>query len=134
LVIDASVAVEYLLRTRLGNAVAPRLEGDELIAPELVDAEVLAVLRRAARTGEVAEDRAEMALADLMAWGLRRLPHRLLVQEAWSFRHNVSAYEALYLAVARLHTAPVLTADGPLARAPTSGVVVENVRVDPSPS
>jgi predicted nucleic acid-binding protein len=127
-VVDASVAVEYLLRTRLGEAVAPRLEGEELVAPELLDAEVLAVLRRAVHTGELAEDRARMAIADLVDWGLRRLSHRFLVREAWDFRHNASAYDALYLAAARLHDAAVLTADGPLSRAPTAGVVVENVR------
>lgn len=70
-----------------------------------------------------------MAIVDLVDWGLRRLPHVLLVQEAWAFRHNVSAYDALYLAAARLHGVPILTADGPLARAPTVGVLVENVRI-----
>ena len=86
------------------------------------------MLRRAVHTDEITEDRAQMAIADLVDWGIRRLAHRLLVQEAWGFRHNVTAYDALYLAAARLHEAHVLTADGPLARAPTSGVVVENVR------
>jgi predicted ATPase len=47
LVVDASIAVEYLLRTALGRSVAPRIEQAELLAPELLDAEVLAVLRRA---------------------------------------------------------------------------------------
>lgn len=107
---------------------AHRLEREELVAPKLPDAEVLAILRRAVRTGEVTEDRAQIAIADLVAWGLRRLSHRPLLQEAWSFRHNVSAYDALYLAAGRLYDAPVVTADGPLARAPTSGVLVENVR------
>jgi predicted nucleic acid-binding protein len=127
-VLDASVAVEYLLRTDLGEALSPRLEREDLVAPELLDAEVLAVLRRAVQTRELAEPRAEEALTDLVAWDLRRLPNRKLVMEAWSFRHNVSAYDALYLAAARLYGAPVLTADGPLARAPASGVLIENVR------
>ena len=109
-------------------AVGPRLELEDLVAPELLDAEVLAVLRRAVLTGEVPENRAVEALTDLVAWDLRRLPNRRLVEEAWSFRHNVSAYDGLYLAAGRLYGAPVLTADGPLARAPASGVLIENVR------
>jgi len=108
--------------------VAARIDREDLIAPELLDAEVLAVLRRGVQTAELTEDRARMAITDLVQWGLRRLPHRHLVREAWSFRHNATAYDALYLAAGRLHDAPVLTADGPLARAPGAGVVVENVR------
>lgn len=107
---------------------SPRLEREALIGPELLDAEVLAVLRRAVRTSEIGEERAEEAIEDLVAWDLRRVSHRLLAQEAWTFRRNVSAYDALYLAAGRLYDAPVLTTDGPLARAPAAGVVVENVR------
>ena len=128
LVIDASVAVEYLLRTRLGRGVARRLEHEDLVAPELLDAEVLAVLRRAWRLRTLAEPRARAALDDLLAWPLRRVPHAALVRTAWDFRHNASGYDALYLSTARLFDAPLLTADGPLSRAPSLGVVIENVR------
>ena len=43
-------------------------------------------------------------------------------------RDNVSAYDAFYVAAARLFQAPLLTADGPLSRAPGLGVVVHSVR------
>jgi predicted nucleic acid-binding protein len=72
--------------------------------------------------------RSAAALEDLVAWPVRRVPHVALVREAWNFRQNVSAYDALYLATGHLFDAPVLTADGPLSRAPRTGVVVENVR------
>ncbi len=127
-VIDASVAVEYLLRTDLGRLVAPRIDRDERFAPELLDAEVLAVLRRAWMSGELDESRAREALSDLVAWDVRRIPHVLLVEAAWELRHNVSGYDALYLAAGAWLQAPVLTADGPLSRAPRMGVVIENVR------
>jgi predicted nucleic acid-binding protein len=52
-----------------------------------------------------------------------------LLQEAWSLRHNVSAYDAFYIVAARLYDAQVLTADGPLARTPHVGIVIENVRL-----
>ena len=44
LVIDASIAVEYLLKTPLGSRAAPTIEAAALVAPQLLDAEVLAVL------------------------------------------------------------------------------------------
>lgn len=128
LVVDASVAVEYLLRTNLGRQLAARMEREDLLAPELLDAEVLAVLRRAWLAGRLSAARAELALEDLVAWEIRRIPHVLLVGGAWGFRQNVNGYDALYLETGRLFDAPVLTADGPLARAPRLGVVVENVR------
>jgi predicted nucleic acid-binding protein len=129
LVVDASVAVEYLLRTALGRSVAPRIEQAELLAPELLDAEVLAVLRRAHLAGRLGEARAREATRDLCDWPVRRLTHRPLLALAWSLRKNLSAYDALYVAAARLYDAHLLTADGPLSRAPRTGVVIENVRV-----
>ena len=65
LVVDASVAVEYLLRTPLGMTVANTLDHASLVPPELMDAEVLAVLRRAVLNGILEEERAEMAVEDL---------------------------------------------------------------------
>ncbi len=129
LVIDASVAVEYLLRTELGRSIAERIERDDLIAPELLDAEVLAVVRRAWLAKKLSEARAAQALDDLVAWNVRRISLTLLVEEAWSFRRNASGYDAFYLAAARLGDAPLLTADGPLARTPKTGLVIENVRI-----
>lgn len=128
LVVDASVAVEYLLRSPVGRAVARRLSTSDLVAPELLDAEVLAVVRRAYLQQRIAETRAREVLGDLQAWPLRRLPNVSLLRRAWQYRHKVSAYDALYLAAAASMDAPLLTADGPLARAPLAGVVVEIVR------
>ena len=127
-VIDAAAAVEYLLRTALGRRVGELVEQAELLAPELLDAEVLAVLRRVVLAGRLDERRARQALDDLAAWPVRRLAHRPLLREAWSFRQNVTGYDALYLAAGRLYDATVLTADGPLARAPSGGVTIQNVR------
>ena len=63
-VVDASVAVEYLLRTPLGLTVADMIEGASLTAPELMDAEVVSVLRRAVLSGRLEEARARMVVAD----------------------------------------------------------------------
>jgi predicted nucleic acid-binding protein len=126
---DASIAVELLLRTPLGENLARRLKGATLVAPALIDCEVLAVLRKLVLKKEIRDDRAGAALDDLSLWQVRRLAGTDLLREAWSLRHNVSAYDAFYVAAARLYDAQLLTADGPLARAPRLGVVIENVRL-----
>ena len=127
-VIDACAAAEYLLRTSLGLKIAGIIEGNTLVAPELLDVEVLSVLRRAVLRRELTEDRALQAVEDLFEWPIDRIPHRTLLRAAWQHRNNVSAYDSFYVAAARLSDAPLITADGPLARAPLLGIVVENVR------
>jgi predicted nucleic acid-binding protein len=127
-VVDASIAVEYLLQSELGSKITPQLENETLIAPELLDVEVLAVLRRAVRGKELSAQRAEEALIDLEAWDVERIAHRRLWKAAWRFRANVSAYDAFYVAVAALYDVPLLTADGALSRAPRLGVLVQNLR------
>lgn len=128
-VIDASAAAEYLLRTPLGLKLADLIAGTFLLAPELLDVEVLSVLRRAVLRRQLVEQRAELALEDLLAWPIDRIAHTGLIREAWQHRHNVSAYDAFYVAAARLYDASLLTADGPLARAPALGIVVQNIRM-----
>lgn len=127
-VIDSCLAVEYLLRTDLGDKAAGQLEAETLVAPELIDPEVLSVLRRAVLGGELAQQRAAQALQDLQAWDLERVSHRRLLHAAWSFRANVSGYDAFCVATAAAYDAPLLTADGPLSRAPRLGIVVQNFR------
>ncbi|HVR95583.1 MAG TPA: type II toxin-antitoxin system VapC family toxin [Thermoanaerobaculia bacterium] len=128
-VIDASAAAEYLLRTSLGRKLDILVEQASLMAPALLDAEVLSVLRRALLQKRIEEHRARLALDDLGDWPIDRIPHPLLLREAWKHRHNVSAYDALYVAAAKLYDIPLLTADGPLSRAPGLGIVVQNIRL-----
>ena len=128
-VVDASVAVEYLLKTPLGLAVAGTLEDAALAAPELLDVEVVHVLRGAVLHGRLEEARALMAIDDLALWPVERLPHLELAWSAWQHRHNVSAYDAFYVAVADALALPLLTADGRLSRASGLGVAVQHVRM-----
>ena len=128
-VIDASAATEYLLRTPLGLKLVSILEDATLLAPELLDVEVMSVLRRAVLRGELSDQRALLALDDLTDWGIDRIPHLPLLRVAWQHRNNVSAYDAFYVAAARIANATLLTADGPLSRAPSLGITVENIRL-----
>jgi predicted nucleic acid-binding protein len=127
-VIDASVAVEYLLRTELGESVTPLLEMASLSAPELLDAEVLAVLQREVERKRLKAGRASEAIQDLRDWEVERISHRELVEDAWRLRGRLSAYDAFYVAAARLRHATLITADGPLSRAPSLGIAIQNIR------
>jgi predicted nucleic acid-binding protein len=127
-VVDASVAVEYLLRTPLGVAVADLLDSASLSAPELMDAEVVSVLRREVLLGRLDDARATLAVEDLAHWPVDRISHRELARLAWRYRHNVGAYDAFYVAAARARGVPMLTADGKLTRATGIDVVMQYVR------
>ena len=129
-VVDASVAVEYLLRTPVGLAAANLIDDALLVAPELMDAKVLSVLRRAVLHGHLAEARALMALDDLATWPVERISHQSLTRLAWQHHQNVSAYDAFYIAAARTHGLSLLTADGRLSRAAGLGVEVQHIRVE----
>jgi len=120
IVIDASALLEFLLQTSLGARVEARLFGeeDELHAPHLLDVEIAQGLRRLVRTGEVSSGRAEEAIVDLTDLDLHRHAHLDLLNRAWKLRDNISAYDAMYVALAEAIDAPIVTCDSPLAKAP----------------
>jgi predicted nucleic acid-binding protein len=120
IVVDASALLEFLLQTPLGTRVEVRLfrDGDELHAPCLVDVEVVQGLRRLVRAGEVSAERAAEAIADLIDLDLHRHPHIDLLTRAWKFRENVTAYDAIYVALAEALDARLVTCDARLAHAP----------------
>ena len=120
IVVDASALLELLLQTPLGTRIESRLFGHdhELHAPHLLDVEVVQGLRRLVRMGEVSSGRADEAIADLTDLALHRHPHLDLLGRAWRLRDNISAYHAMYVALAEAIAAPIVTCDGPLAKAP----------------
>lgn len=95
-----------------------------LHAPHLLDVEVVQVLRRFERLGTIDADRAEEALADLRALRLVRHAHEPFLDRVWALRHNLSAYDALYVALAEGLPAPLVTLDRRMADAPGHGAVV----------
>jgi predicted nucleic acid-binding protein len=129
LVVDASALVEVVTGTATGRAVARRLGSATAVAPDIIDSEVASSLRRQHRWGTLDDRRLHVALDLLLDWPGPRVPTRLVVRASRRWWGNVSAYDSLYLAVARAAEASVLTCDGRLARAPGTGVPVENVRV-----
>ena len=128
-VIDSSVAVEYLLKTPRGLAVGSAIEDAWLVAPEMVDAEVLSVLRREVLGRRLEQAQARAVIDVMSAWPLERIPHRFLAPLAWEYHRNVSAYDSFYVAAARLYQLPLITADGRLARALESSGDVQYLHV-----
>jgi predicted nucleic acid-binding protein len=129
IVLDASALLEFLLQTPLGTRVEARVfrDEDELHAPHLADVEVTQGLRRLVRAGEVTPDRAAEAIADLADLDLHRHPHLDLLTRAWKLRENVTAYDAMYVALAEALDAPIITCDAPLAKAPGHRARIEAI-------
>jgi len=120
--IDASALVELLLQTPVGRRLATTVTGARLIAPDIVNAEVVQALRGLERAGRVSSERAAQAIARLADSPVARVPTTVLIAEVWSLRFNLSAYDACYVALARRLGCPLLTTDAPLRRAPSLGV------------
>lgn len=132
IVIDASALTELLLQTDLGARVEGRIarDADNLHSPHLVDVEVLSALRRLVQTGEVAAARAADAIEDLALFRIVRYGHLDLAARAWELRQNVTAYDAMYLALAESLAATVITCDQRLAAAPRLRARIEVIRLD----
>ena len=94
-----------------------RLRGEDLTAPELLDLEVVSVLRRHTMTGALDSRRADLALADLGAIPLQRARHQPLLARAWELRNNLTVYDAAYVSLAEALCVSLLTGDRRLARA-----------------
>lgn len=120
IVLDASCLVELLMGTDSGRKVADRIAdpADSLHVPHLLDVEVAQALRRLVRDGEVKPPEAAAALEVLRALDLTRHAHDVLLDRVWALRGNLSAYDAVYVALAEALDAPLLTCDRRLARAP----------------
>jgi predicted nucleic acid-binding protein len=127
IVLDASAAIEILLQTEVGAPVSKRLlSSDSLLhAPHLLDVEVAQVLRRFVRDGQLNAERASEALMDLRDFPLERYSHEILLPRIWSLRHNLTAYDATYVALAEVLGATLLTRDSRISRAPGHAARVE---------
>ncbi|KQY07923.1 ribonuclease [Mycobacterium sp. Root135] len=123
IVLDASAAVAALLN----DGQARRYLADEPIhAPHLVDVEVVSAFRRQAGAGQLAERPARQALSAWKRVGLIRYATTPLMERMWELRDSVTAYDAVYVALAENLGCALVTADARLAaaRGPRCAVVV----------
>ena len=119
IVADASALVQALGDDGSeGDAVRQRLSGERIVAPELLDVEVVSAWRRHEAQGRLDPKRAVFAREDLRAVPVERVSHRLLMDRAWELRANATVYDAVYVALAELLDVPLVTADRKLAGIP----------------
>lgn len=119
IVVDASVVATALLDDQAdGTTARARLRGTRPTAPELLDLEVLSVIRRLVGAGRVTPTRARQAVDDLEDLPVQRAPHRPLIHRCWELQENLTPYDAAYVALAEAIGTTLLTADARLSRAP----------------
>ena len=119
IVVDASVVVTALADDGVdGDQARARLRGERLVAPHLIDLEVISAWRRMAAAGRIDERRASLAIGDLRALRLERVGHEPLVARCWELRSNLTVYDAVYVALAERLDASLLTADSRIPKAP----------------
>jgi predicted nucleic acid-binding protein len=117
-VVDASVLVLACTDDGPSGADALRaLRGRRIIAPAMVDLEVMSAVRKLLARGFDAA-RARAGIAWFMAMPIRREPHPPLLPRIWSLRHNLTPYDAAYVALAEALDVPLLTADRRMTQAP----------------
>lgn len=95
-----------------------------LAAPDLVDVETVAVLRKRWIAGAVSDERFAEAIDDLEAIELERYPTLPLMRRSYELRANITAYDSTYVALAEILGCELLTGDGRLERAPGPRCVV----------
>jgi predicted nucleic acid-binding protein len=121
IVVDTSALFEALLPVSpVGELVEKRLsEPNQTVhIPHLLDLEVIQVLRRRVNAGLMTAPRCLRALSDFASLRLFRHPHDFLLPRVWELRHNITAYDAIYIALAEYLGASLLTRDRRLASAP----------------
>ncbi len=125
-VVDTSAVLEAIVARDPAPALIERLADDgDLHAPHLIDIEVLHALRRLNALGELSEERALDARADFAELTIVRYPHLGLSDRIWELRHNLTAYDAAYVALAETLEVRLVTCDRRLSGAPGHAAHIE---------
>jgi predicted nucleic acid-binding protein len=116
ILIDASAAAELVLETEDGARVAIELRGHALHAPGNFDVETVGVIRRAVLRDLIDDREGLIAVDDLQSLRIKRWPVAPLIGEAYALRAIHSVADAIYVALAEMLQAPLITCDGRLSR------------------
>lgn len=127
IIVDASLIIEVSLATPAGRQIQNRLRAadDLLAAPELIDLEVLQVLRRLALRNVIDAGQADGAIAIFEGLPIERFSHAPLRAGIWALRGNLTAYDAAYFTLAALLDAPLWTRDEKFRAVPGHDVRLE---------
>jgi predicted nucleic acid-binding protein len=101
-----------------GQWVTHTVDSGTITAPTLVTYETANVIRRHELSGQISPDQAVQAHADLLDLTIELWPYEILAARAWELRHNLSIYDATYVALAETTDLILITLDKRLAKAP----------------
>ena len=118
-VIDASACVAALVDAGPDGRWAEGVfDGRSPVAPQLLLVESTNVLRRLTASRQLADLDASMAHRDLLSLPVELYPFAPFARRVWTLRHNLSAYDACYVALAEALDAPLATLDRKLTNVP----------------
>ncbi|UJP09893.1 type II toxin-antitoxin system VapC family toxin [Microbacterium sp. KUDC0406] len=115
LVVDASAVAEILFGTEAGRRAAALLDGHELLAPQHLTAEVASVIRGWSLSKQITDEQALRAFREFDALDVEQVPMMSMLPAVYALRHNVSAYDAMHVVLARAAQCSLLTLDARLA-------------------
>ena len=126
IVLDASVVVELLTNGAMADTIRNELAGcdESFLVPHLIDIEVVSALRRLAGGQRIDAHRSAEFLAGLAALPAERYAHTPLVGRIWELRHNFTAYDAVYIALAEATGSTLYTCDEKLQTGHRARVVL----------
>ncbi len=117
IVIDSSVVVAALVDSGPHGDWAEGVVGRGLLlAPELVRVEATNIFRRLERAKLITTPEANAAQDDLMQLNIELFPFEPFAGRIWELRHDVTSYDAWYVAIAEALNLPLATLDEPLSR------------------
>ena len=113
IVLDASVVIELLANGALADSIRNEFTGREesFIVPHLIDVEVMSAFRRLVAEQRIDSHRIGQFLAGLAALPAERYSHTPLIGRIWELRHNFTAYDAAYIALAEATDSVLYTCD-----------------------
>ncbi|MCB0857358.1 MAG: type II toxin-antitoxin system VapC family toxin [Solirubrobacterales bacterium] len=130
IVVDASVLLPAVAEAgEVGRTARDRIGSRSMVAPELIDCETASALKGLERSGRLSPDLALLKLRELALLPIERVPHWPFLVRIWELRHNLSVYDATYVAVAEALGTPLVTADSRIANSPVITCEVELLSV-----
>ena len=112
IVVDAGVVFTLVAGAEAAaRDLALRVDNEQMLAPQLVDLEVVSVLRRLVLRRDFPPSLAAASVRHLGELDITRVAHAPLLERCWELSDNLTPYDAAYVALAELVGAPLLTTD-----------------------